>query len=320
MTKSRQLTIWGAASLAYSINVFGLSHIVQRRETLSGIALQYIGAPVYGRDGSLSKILKLNASIKNQNLVFPDQEIVVSLEEKYLDHEAEQALTPTPEPSHPSPPRAHGIGSVTTDFFVSKISARDKIYEGRARLFSKYNRGLTLRYSQILTKNISSELFFSYRKASFFAPASTVLLSNSNPTLYSFGATAKFSPLGRWTFKLSLKNQSELFLLGFSPVEIGFQALSTFTLSSSVLYDFFIIDPFVFGTALESGFSLPKNSGSIKSHLNPSHIATMYVRYTMSQRTQIDSGLITQYKLQDTNLADQNQLDFGIYLSLLRSF
>ena len=51
------------------------SYVIKRGDTLSGIAHRNFSGKVYGKNGSLAKILDLNPQIKNPNLIFVGQSI-----------------------------------------------------------------------------------------------------------------------------------------------------------------------------------------------------------------------------------------------------
>ena len=50
---------------------------VRRGDSLSAIAMRSFEGKIYGPNGSLEKILKLNPSIKNPNLIYPNQVIQI---------------------------------------------------------------------------------------------------------------------------------------------------------------------------------------------------------------------------------------------------
>ncbi len=61
------------------------SYIVQKGDTLSEIAQENLLGPIYGWHGSLKKLLRLNAWIKDENLIFPNQYLELgALKEKLI--------------------------------------------------------------------------------------------------------------------------------------------------------------------------------------------------------------------------------------------
>jgi hypothetical protein len=85
------------------------SYIVKKGDTLSQLAQDHIGDPVYGKDGSLKKALVINPDIKNPDKIYVGDELLFTSEgilikrtatQAQIDHaEAENIPTPTPEPT-----------------------------------------------------------------------------------------------------------------------------------------------------------------------------------------------------------------------------
>lgn len=75
--------IFIAGSLFFSgalLAAEGMVHVVQPGDTLSQIAADHVGRPIFTKTGSLSKILRLNPQIKEIHQITVGDQIVLSEE------------------------------------------------------------------------------------------------------------------------------------------------------------------------------------------------------------------------------------------------
>ncbi len=82
--------------------VYARFYCVKKGDTLSTIALEKIGEPVYGKDGYLKKILELNPEIANQDMVYTNQAIflvdknncLINLKEPVTEKRTDEDMMP----------------------------------------------------------------------------------------------------------------------------------------------------------------------------------------------------------------------------------
>jgi hypothetical protein len=93
-------------------------HVVKTKQSLSSIANQYCQR-IYGPKGGLAQILKLNPRIKNSNLIFPKETIIIPINDncRLINMESPKEVNKTPD-SIPlpitMPPEKTNIATNTT--------------------------------------------------------------------------------------------------------------------------------------------------------------------------------------------------------------
>lgn len=82
------------AATSLTVMAYSPEYIVKKGDTLSAIALTKLkGGPLYGNEGRLTKLLLLNPTIKNPNLIEPGTEIKLRASVADLDAKLEKAKT-----------------------------------------------------------------------------------------------------------------------------------------------------------------------------------------------------------------------------------
>ncbi|MBL6991179.1 MAG: LysM peptidoglycan-binding domain-containing protein [Bacteriovoracaceae bacterium] len=67
------------ASILYSsLSLGGLTYTVKPGDTLSEISQDHLPGKIYGPNGSLARLLDLNPQIKNPNLIYPNDQILIN--------------------------------------------------------------------------------------------------------------------------------------------------------------------------------------------------------------------------------------------------
>ena len=93
MSRFWKLFIFAISILAVP-SAFAILYTVKKGDVLSKIAQSHIEGPVYGKSGSLNRILKQNASIKDPNVLYAGQTIEL---EDLARFPAKETPTPPPE-------------------------------------------------------------------------------------------------------------------------------------------------------------------------------------------------------------------------------
>ncbi len=301
-------------------NAFAQVYIVKKGDTLSKIAVQYLGSPIYGKIGNLRKILAKNSKIKNSDLIYPKQKIIIS------DEIAEETLVlPTARnPATITQPEVHsgnnGNYSVATEFLSTKINGTDRSNGTKAELVSKSNFGLRLSYLQNWSAQFQSDFFIKLNKLSMKQPNTNGVLQNADPSLYSFGAQVflQHSPKLQWNLGINMVQRA--YLKALSTSEVNLDVLSIPSLFMAGFYEFYTKGPFLLGGSLGINFDAPVNADTYKTNSNFGASTQVYFRRIVDYLIKNEVGLQANYQNQNTSIAEQMQTDYAIYLKLFFGF
>lgn len=306
-----------------SASAWALTYVVKHGDTLSKIAAKQFGKPVYGKSGSLKKILAVNSQIKNQNLIFIGQKIEIDGASIALeDANADRGIASVNETQGiPADKKleafvGYGIFSLTPEFVSTKILATDPGTQTTATLVSKSNIGVSANYTQVWTESLQTDFFFSLNKLSMNEPSSGGTIQNTDQTLYSFGAIAKFNLSSKVTLGAGLGLFERVYLVGVSSSIVSLDPLYVPSVRVSGAYDFFSKAPFTMGASAGFNLDLPASASGYRSKVNPSYSAAFYVKQRVSASFQTEVGLRACYTTENTSIVQQSQTDYGIYLKL----
>ena len=297
-----------------SISCAARAYFVRRGDTLSKIAAKNISTPVYGKNGSLEKILLLNPQIKNADVIIPGQEISLAAP-------AKEPEFVTSSPERPTVPRkGHAILSVTPEFMSTEIKGIDRLTGAQAHLASKSNFGLTASYGQSWSDNFRTEFYFGLNKLSMKEPGTGGAIANAEQTLFSFGASAGFLLDDEIMVDtgISLSQRPYLKAISESTVNIDATAVPNIFVQSS--YDFFKMDPFTIGSSFQVSLDLPTEADGYKTNSNYSYEADIFNKEQISPAIQTEVGLEGRYLQENTSISDQTQIDYGIFFKFQYAF
>lgn len=68
------------ACLLFSGTVWAFVYVVHEGDTLSEIVHHFLGKPIYGKNGGIARTIALNPRIRNPDLIYPGQHIVLNAE------------------------------------------------------------------------------------------------------------------------------------------------------------------------------------------------------------------------------------------------
>lgn len=185
-------------------------YVVRPGETISEIAIEKIGRPVYSKNGSLQKIKSLNPQIQNFNLIYPGQEIVVGSDGKRFmatepqssPPEALQETAAEPEekksdPSNLTNYAQYGQFGLQLGFNFSRVDSKDKSSGSESAFISEMSPQLNLSWNYRWTENWSSfaniEAIFETITSDTSTPARTLLKPTGTRKTLEFGARKHWS-------------------------------------------------------------------------------------------------------------------------------
>lgn len=226
-----------------------------------------------------------------------------------IDPETPQSLM-TSDPFQP-----YGKLSLGSDFYSTRLQATDTSDNSKATLLSKANYAINLAYSQIWSDRFATDFFFSRRDISFQIPSDQSSLDTNKATLYAFGAQARLGLNQRLDLNLGLLSEQVPYFRGTSSSSSTIDSLSVFSLSSGLGYHWLQIGAFSIYNELGGAVSLPRNSGTFESKWNPRLYGTIGIKQAVTDSWQIETGLKMNYSVQNSSIADQNEIDLGIFFN-----
>jgi hypothetical protein len=240
------------------------------------------------------------------------------------------APTPSPKPSatpvvsveenkpvvpEPRSPQGFSVFSLTSDFEATQITATDKVSGGNANLPSSSSYSLGLEYNHQLTEKIQSVFYISRRTLSFDTP-SVGSLANTLVNLYSFGVGAKYRLVkDKLEVEFLIGNKQVPFLQGvtLSQNEINQTNVPAITLGGT--WNFWHRDNLTLGTNLKFEDLVPITAGGYTTSNNMGYGAKAFISEDFA-RVSVELGASIKYSNESTNLANQQQLDYGMSVIL----
>ncbi len=323
------------AIVVSSISGAAWAYVVKSGDTLSTIAAKQISKKVYGKSGSLKKIIALNPQIKNpdfiklgdQVIVSNDQSILAKAETKFFPQVLRSPAEAVPALSEPetssikeATPQGYYLFSIEPEFISTKLQGTDSSTGASANLVSKSNYGLRTSYSQVWNSKFQTKFFFGLTKLSIKEPSSGGTLSNADQTMYSYGATLQFKLSENFIIGSGLGVTQRPYLRAISSTLVALDATSVPSALIDASYNLLKVTPFTLGAAFHTSLDLPVSENAYSTKLNPSYGASIYVRHDVNPSFQTELGLRGLYQIENTTIVDQSQTDYGIYLMLHYSF
>lgn len=246
-----------------------LVYVVRTGDTLSTIAQKQIGSPIFRKgDGSLFKLLKMNPTVKDADLIFPGQRLVIrsseaqnlaSEETKYQNSFAtspRQVASSETEPDKNPPESAQKACEVPAEkskaleskepeiphqlfldasMGITTLTSTDGSSTTGATLYSAQDLGIQAGWQQQWTDSFSTKMSARFRSIDFQPPtSSTKSVSDSKKltTGLSLEAETEFTP--KFSLVFGTSYNQELFLRGLtsSSVTVDSVAIPKFTLGA----------------------------------------------------------------------------------------
>jgi LysM repeat protein len=316
---------------------YGRTYIVKQGDTLSSIAKRELGGPVWGKNGTLRKILDLNKLLSNPNLIFPNQEIILSLEEPeqapvesaamenppvesvpaseetVMEHAqpADEAEQPTTDSTIREESQAHygfslhGVLS-TTDI---DVRADDNSYE--TSLHSKINQGFRARAYYLFSENSSLGLHLGLLQTDFSNTRDGRFIGKKK-NLRQFGAFYNLKFAERWHFELSLGTEEVIFisqrdvaLFKLDPVFVDYAR-------GALAFDLYAGEALQWSLGIEAKHNRATEGRFMNVEGGFSYGVNSSVAYEVIQRSFFEGGMFYDRRVQNTNQARHRNTDTGV--------
>ncbi len=330
------------AALAFSVAV-GLSasgwayaYEVKAGDTLSKIAAQTLSPPVYGKNGGLARLLRLNPRIKIPDRIYPGERIEVARDQKKVVNTKPALITKRSLASDETPPTINADSTphfqrgaqlaITPDLALSTLSAQDRITGASSTVASQYNLGVNLAYIQEWSTHSRSSLSLGLGMVSFEPPTDrSKNLVEGHKFVSSIGLGADFDLGSRWNFELSAAYDKKLFVRAATTTSVAIDAVSVPSLGGKLTYELLRLDPFAVGISAHAALEMPAQTEGYPIRLGKSFGGTMGLRQQMGagpRSNAFESELGFYQRTQDTDFSRQTEtslvLKFRIFFAVGR--
>jgi LysM repeat protein len=272
---------------------WALTYVIKSGDTLSKIAQQHYGPPIYGSQGGIRKILADNPKISNPDRIYVGQRLelpgagLLSAPQdvalaKGADRKPSQDTSLTPD-WHVAP--APGHWGLAADFASSKIHSVDRSTGSSADIFSNSNFGLRALWSQQWSPTLSTTLSAGFRKWDLLQPRSVATLSETNPTIYDFGLDFKKRLSKNFSLLWGIGYSQELSLSGWDATTIAVDRVSIPTLKLGADVSVLRLDRYEFGLAGDLRSLLPGRAPGYSTRWGFEYSAGTYLRLPLRSKT-----------------------------------
>jgi len=301
-------------------------YVVQPGDTLSQIAQSRVGSPVYGKKGTLRKILELNPELAPRaHLIRPEEGVKLSgkirlpagsmSEDSSLN---EKSIDPS-EPSEPSDEGRHSELGVATRVYFSRVNGLEKSNRSNATLLSTMNSGGTLTWSQIWSEHWKSALSIGADRISLNS-SSTRILDNSSQTYTRLGAGLGYSDGNRFKMGFDTLLAEEIFYRATSLTHLQIDKVMIPRVGLSATYDLLNLYPFRLraGAGFDYLMSTHTDTYSISGGL-AYRGSLSFIEERKNRALSWWGGLFYGATNQETKDLEINRSDLGVALGLIWS-
>jgi len=243
-----------------------LIYIVRTGDTLSTIAQKQIGSPVFPkRDGSLSKLFKMNPIIAVDQLIFAGQRLVIRTSEMQSLAVVEsapkaQSETPlrqlaaaeTPKASEVPIDKASPVSSkqieiphhllLDVTMGMTTLASTDAASNTSATLFSSHDLSVGLGWQQDWSDSFSTKFSAKFRSIDFQQPtSSTKSISDSKKFTTGLGLGAESKLSSKFSLSYGASYNQELFLRRRTSSAVSLDSVAVPKFSVGAAYQIFAV-------------------------------------------------------------------------------
>jgi len=247
-----------------------LFYVVRTGDTLSAIAQNKIGYPIFAKDGSLDKLLKLNPAIQDPDLIFPGQRLLIqsskmdSLAIAKPDSKTQLGTVPRKLASTESLSEKPSSSVETSKAFdepakatlalvpkqmeiphhllldaaigMTTLASTDEISATSATLYSSQDLRIQAGWQQDWSDSFSTMFSVKFRSVDFQPPTSSAKsISNSKQLTTGISLDAKNPLTSKFSLNYGASYTQELFLRGLTStlVSVDSVAIPKFSLGAT---------------------------------------------------------------------------------------
>ena len=302
--------------------------IVKKGDTLSQVAEQFLGKPIYSSKGSLRKLIALNPQIKNPNFIRPGQiiyvsttteEVAVEPQEDTFEPEPVIEMISAPEeiPAEDTPviKTTYKFGASTGLEYLD-INASGKEFNDKANLVMSPVPTVKLFAERDWSEKYSSRFTFAHAFEPKVDTRANQELKNSqgHRSRFSLDLTRKINDqfrvrgIGAYARRSFIKAESDEVL--------SLDRIYGFEIGGGAEFDFFKKEKSTIGAGLDAFYLAPSSGAGYTTDSGYSTLANVYLRHQLSSMM-LEASTYYGHWNQDTKFVSQkvNTLGFNVGLS-----
>jgi LysM repeat protein len=304
------------------------SYVVNKKETLSEIARRNISKSVYGKNGSLKKILDLNPEITNPDVIIPGQ--VIRLEDlpeiELAESKSEKEIVQKNQIEHNDNLRSFAQAHLANYFFnlrpeysLMSLNAKDKLTNGKSIVASKYHISIEGSYYQQWSDSFRSSVFLKVGHLQFEDPTTSVRNLDKKERFFSkLGVETDYKFSSNFTLNSSLSFGSELFIRAASTSSDTVDVVNLPSLGIKTFYDLYQARPLTFGVSGLYRLKFPGEAESYNIEHGHEYGVSLYLRNDEEIFKKLFTEIGIRYRDQDTSVTSQQELN--VFLGTSFSF
>jgi hypothetical protein len=311
-THLRSFCIKFLAVVSFSTTAW--AYVVKNGDTLSGITYENISAKVYGKDGSLNKLLALNPHIKNPDRIFPGQVISLSEVDKLAEVPTMERNIATNDseiaPEASTLFKRGALVALTPFYNITNISATDNTTGSESIVASKYYVGVNASYIQEWNKDFQTAINLKLASIAFEEPtSSTKTLQDASKFLSTIGLETNHNAAEKVHLKLGLSYGKELFIRAASTQSTAVDAVNIPSISSKISYIIKDLSPLTLGVSASYSAKMPTKVDTYKVKFGHEYGASLYLKQLTgySQNSNIQTELGYTQRKQNTSFSSQTE-------------
>ena len=313
------------------------SYVVKRGDTLSGIAHRNFSGKVYGKYGSLNKLLGLNPNLTDPDLIYPGQMLNLSKDELILGHtDAQKAkIEDSMEPKKSGPQNGalssdeksrtfaqvednrqtasiaggdeYSSFQITAGLGQSRLDSTDSSTNAKSVLGSTFSPQIDAKWTQNWASGLRTFLGAGIKKESFQTTSSTHTLSGENPVLTNFELGAGLWNTPSFNLDLSLGLESFSFVRATSSTQLTFDRVSTPVFGAELSYKFLQSRVFSLSALAAAKYLMGSSQSSYDVKSGYGYDLGLILEHAGANRkTPFFGGLIFSSLNQNTSISTQN--------------
>lgn len=317
------------------------SFTVRKGDTLSEIARTFMGKPIYGKRGSLRKIIALNPQIKNPNFIRPGQIVYIDQQTEVAEVEPVSAPAQTsvntedtfevepvieliapreiaaPEVAEFSPRSRLGV---STGFEYFAINATDKATKDDAKLISTTTPLINTYWELQWSEKYSSRLNIGYAAEVLVKDKNTdKKLKNASGVRTNFGLDITRKMSEKFRIRALAAYSRRAFLKAESQNVVRLDRINGLEVGGGFDYDFIQRGNAAFGIGLQATLLAPARGPGYSTETGYASLANLYFRHQL-RSAMLEANTYYGYWDQQTKYVSQNVNSVGVNVGLAWSF
>lgn len=291
------------------------AYVVKNGDTLSSIAYKNISAKVYGKDGSINKILALNPQIKNPNRIFPGQYLELEKVETFAVTENKDQ-----EPREPAAletPIQENLQQEFSRFELagvlgqSRLDAKDSTTSAKSVMSSRFSPEVSAKWTQHWDSGFISFLSGKVRRDSFETTASSQTLTKANPILLDFELGAQVFKLDKVHVDLALGYEQSPFARGVTATTFTVDTVSVPKIHASAQVKLKESNTFFVSTKIGAKYLAPVKESSFDVKSGYGYDLGIFIEHKRSKNP-FFGGVTFSQNQQDSSIAKQSYTNVGL--------